>query len=81
VLKKGQYIFGAVMPTVILGVLPGIVSIFTGSYSLLILSALMILGGGGDLAIILKLLMFRTDGEDRLYMDHPYKAGLVVFVR
>ena len=81
-LKKGEYIFGGIMPTVVLGLIPGIVSIFTGSYALFIISALMILSGGGDLIIILRLLIFRAEGkEDRLYMDHPYKAGLVVFIR
>lgn len=80
-LKKGQYIVGGVMPTVVLGIIPGIVSVFTGQFGLLVFSALMILTGGGDLAIILKLLCFRTGDKETLYIDHPYKGGLVAFIK
>ena len=41
----------------------------------------MILGGGGDLAIVLKMLRFKPDDADVLYLDHPYECGLVAFVR
>ena len=41
----------------------------------------MILAGGGDLTILLKLLRYKSKKEEILYMDHPYECGLVVFER
>lgn len=79
-LKKNQYIIGALMPTIILGIIPAIVSIIMGSWLLFALSALMIFGGGGDLTIVLKLLRYR-EKEGTIFVDHPYQCGLVAFVR
>lgn len=81
VLTKGQYIIGGIMPTVILGLIPAVVSIFTGSWLVFLIGCIMILSGGGDMTIILKLLMYRSPKQDILYMDHPYECGLVVFER
>ncbi len=80
-LRKGQYIIGGIMPTVILGLLPAVVAIFTGSGQLFWIGAIMILCGGGDLTIILKLLRFQSHSKDVIYIDHPYQGGLVAFVR
>ncbi len=80
-LKKSEYIIGALMPTIILGIIPCFVAIFIGSAMLFMLGAIMILGGGGDLTIILKLLFYHSDKKDTIYIDHPYKLGLVAFVR
>ena len=68
-LTKSQYIVG------------GIMSIFTGSLFWFIMGELMILAGGGDLTILLKLLRYKSKKEEILYMDHPYECGLVVFER
>ncbi len=78
-LKKGQYVVGSVMPTVILGFLPAIISVITGSLFLLLLSAFMIIGGGGDFLITLKLLRHKSQGKEALYYDHPYECGVVAF--
>lgn len=81
VLTRGQYIIGGIMPTVLLGVVPAVVAIFSGSSLLFAIGCLMILAGGGDLTILLKILMYRSKKEEILYMDHPYECGLVVFER
>ena len=39
----------------------------------------MIFGGGGDFAIILKMLLHRQRGKEAVYYDHPYECGVVVF--
>lgn len=78
-LSRGQYLVGAAMPTLLLGVLPALVSIATGSLPLFLTGALMILGGGGDLTIILKLLRFKSPGPETIYLDHPCECGLVAF--
>lgn len=79
-MKKGQYLLGSAMPTLVLGFGLGIVAVYTGVSLLLYLSVLMILGGGGDFCIILKLLAYRPRGE-AVYCDHPYEPGLVAFER
>lgn len=73
-LKKGQYILGAAMPTVVLGFGLGIAAVYTGQSLLLYLSLLMMVGGGGDFCIIGKLLRHRPKGE-AIYCDHPMNAA------
>lgn len=69
------------MPTIILGIIPAAIAIFNGSVTLFAIGAIMTLAGGGDLTIIMKLIMFKTRGKEVVYMDHPYQAGLVAFVK
>ena len=69
------------MPTLILGILPAVFAILAGSLPLFLFSELMILGGGGDLLIIGKLLLYRSRGKEVLYYDHPYACGLTAFER
>lgn len=80
-LNKAQYITGVLMPTLLLGVVPAVISIINGSIWLFAMGAVMILVGGGDLTILLKLIQFKAGNEDTLYMDHPYQAGVVAFVK
>ena len=80
-LGRKAYVLGALMPTLILGILPAAAAIVTGLYPVLWMSAMMILAGGGDLAIILKVLRFRSDKKEGKCLDHPYEAGLVIFTR
>ena len=80
-LTKSQYIIGGIMPTVILGIIPAVISIFTGSVFWFVMGELMILSGGGDMTISLNLLRYKSDKKEILYMDHPYECGLIVFER
>lgn len=80
-LKKWQYVFGALLPTILLGIVPIIAAVSCGSLFLFLIGAAMILGGGGDLAIVLKLIMHHSAAESTVYIDHPYQAGLVAFER
>ena len=77
--KRGQYILGAAMPTLVLGIGLTAAAALTGSFSVFILALAMIFGGGGDFAIILKMLLHRQQGRDAVYYDHPYECGVVVF--
>lgn len=80
-LSRRAYIIGALAPTVVLGLVPVAVAYATGSLFWLGIGLLMIVGGGGDLSIVLKMLRFKPDSSDVLYLDHPYECGLVAFVR
>lgn len=39
----------------------------------------MILSGGGDFTIVLKLLRHKFSGQEVVFIDHPYKAGVTAF--
>ena len=80
-LKKKQIIIGSLMPTIILGIIPGIVAVICGSELLLVVAIIMIFGGGGDLLVTYKLLRFKSEAKDVLFIDHPYELGTAVFVR
>ncbi|MEQ3362595.1 DUF3267 domain-containing protein [Raoultibacter massiliensis] len=80
-LPKHAYIIGALAPTVVLGLLPVLASYALGSIPLFAVGALMIIGGGGDMAIVLKLLRFKPEGTEVLLLDHPYELGLAAFVK
>ena len=77
--KRGQYILGAAMPTLVLGIGLTAAAALTGVYWVFILALAMIFGGGGDFAIILKMLLHRQRGKEAVYYDHPYECGVVVF--
>jgi hypothetical protein len=78
-LKKGQYLLGSAMPTLILGFGLGFAAILCRQFLLFALAEIMIFGGGGDFIIILKMLLYRAKGKDAVYYDHPYECGFVVF--
>lgn len=78
-MKKWQYVLGGAMPTLVLGGGIGVVSVVSGQFLLLLLSELMILSGGGDFMIILKILLYRSGKKETVYYDHPYECGVVVF--
>lgn len=77
-MKRGQYILGAAMPTLVLGIGLTAAAALTGIFWILILAIAMIFGGG-DFAIILKMLLHRQRGKEAVYYDHPYEYGVVVF--
>ena len=78
-LKKWQYIIGAIMPTIFVGFLPAVFAILYNNPTLLFISMIMVAGGGGDAIIATKLLMYRPKSIECMYMDHPYECGVVVF--
>lgn len=78
-LMKWQYVTGIAMPTLVLGFVPAIIAAVTGNFWLLALSAIMLLSGGGDFCIILKMLLHRHPHTEVLYYDHPYECGVVAF--
>ncbi len=77
-LKKWQYVLGSAMPTLIIGIGLTALASVTGLWSVELLAAVLILGGGGDLIIIFKILTYKSRGET-LFYDHPYECGAVAF--
>ena len=80
-LTKFGYIVGAMMPAIILGFIPAIVSIVIGNAFVFYVAMLMILSGGGDMFTTYLLITFKTHGKKSIYIDHPYLVGLTAFVK
>lgn len=78
-LKKSQQIVAALMPTIILGFVPGVIALFIGSTPALLLSIMMIFSGSGDFWIAYNLFRYRSSASDILFIDHPLEIGVAVF--
>ena len=80
-LTKFGYIFGAMMPAIVLGFIPGIISIVIGNAYVFYMAMVMILAGGGDMFVTYLLITFKSKGKKSIYIDHPYLVGLTAFVK
>ena len=80
-LPKSHYIMGALMPCIVLGILPTAIGILLGSSLLFWIGIIMILSAGGDIMIVWKVLAFKKqdESEEVLIYDHPTQAGSVIF--
>ena len=77
-LSTKQYIIGAAMPALVLGIIPGLLSILTGSFPLLVFAIFFTAAAAGDFMLIAKML---KEDKDSLVMDHPSEAGYYVFIK
>ena len=82
-LPKRQYIMGALMPCIVLGIIPTVIGILLGSSLLFWIGIIMTLSAGGDIMIVCKLVAFKeqSDSKEVLIYDHPTQAGSVIFER
>ena len=80
-LKKEHYLFGILMPFILLGVLPMAAGILLGQPDVLFLGIIMAAGAGGDLLIAWRILRYQSQAKEIIFMDHPTEAGCVVFER
>ena len=78
-LKKHEYILGILMPCIILGIIPSIISIFIANLPLLIFGLFQILGACGDLLIYSLIITNKSSKKEKLYFDHPTDIGLILF--
>lgn len=82
-LPKRQYIMGALMPCIVLGIIPTVIGILLGSSLLFWIGIIMTLSAGGDIMIVCKVVAFKeqSDFKEVLIYDHPTQAGSVIFER
>ena len=78
-LRKWQYAVGGTMLTLVLGFGGAVIATVLGNIWLFVLSEIMIIGGGADFFIVLKILLSWHPSKDVLYYDHPYECGVVAF--
>ena len=67
---------GVIAPAIILGIIPAITSLFTGSIWLLIFGMIFTLAGCGDLLII--NLLIKENPNDYVE-DHPSEVGCFIY--
>lgn len=78
-LRKGPYILGALMPLILLGVIPMIAGILIGSLPVLLIGILMADSAAGDIMVVWNILKYRSRAKNIVYIDHPTQAGGVIF--
>ncbi|EHO08279.1 DUF3267 domain-containing protein [Myroides odoratimimus] len=71
-LKVRPYSIGAIMPAIILGFIPSILAIWTGSLGMLLFGIFFTVSAMGDFMII--YLIYKED-KDTWVQDHPSEAG------
>lgn len=76
-LTPGKYIFGCILPVLILGAGVYVIAFITGSTLLLWVSLLNTLAAGGDLLIAWYARKYQTG----YVLDHPTDCGFVIFVK
>lgn len=74
-MSRGRYIAGAVMPFLLLGLLPAVASLFNGNFYMLIFGVLYIGAAAGDLWMTWLIL---KEPKNALFLDHPSEAGFWV---
>ena len=80
-LQKRSHLIGTLMPLILLGIVPFVISIFTASVFWLWVAVIMTAAATGDIMIAVKLLRYKKTGSELLVIDHPVDAGTVVFER
>lgn len=78
-LRPGAYLFGGLLPFLILGIGMYIVAWVSGNSILYILSLLNMLAAGGDTTLMCMLLKYF--GKDVMILDHPTECGFIAFER
>ena len=75
-MTKRKYVAGALMPLLLLGIIPFVVSFFAGSFILMLLGATLTACAMGDVMIVWAI---RKEQPDTLVYDHPTEGGCVVY--
>lgn len=71
-----HYILGAIMPAIILGLIPAIYSIIMGNIGLLLFGVFFTMTACGDFLVINVL---RKEKMDSLVQDHPSEVGCYIY--
>lgn len=71
-----HYLWGAIMPAIILGFIPAIAAIIFGIYQLLAFAMVFTIAAGGDFIII---YLLRKEDKNSLVQDHPSEPGCFIY--
>ncbi len=70
-----SYMIGAMMPCVVLGIIPSILALFLGSLPLLIWGVIFISAAAGDIWIT---WLLTKEDPNSMVLDHPTEAGFYI---
>lgn len=73
---KRHYVIGALMPLLLLGIVPTIIAFCIGSLLWLLLGIVFIVSAAGDIMIVWAI---RKEPADALVYDHPSEAGCYIY--
>lgn len=74
-LPARAYRIGAILPSIVLGVLPFAAGTLLGSFPMALFGMLFVFAAGGDLLV---MWLLRGVAGDALVQDHPSRAGCLV---
>ncbi len=75
-MSKGHYVTGALMPLLLVGIVPTVLAIVFGSVFWLVFGVIFIVSAIGDIMIVWAI---RREPRDVLVYDHPSEGGCVVY--
>ena len=75
-MNKRKYVVGALMPLLLLGIVPFLLSFVTNSLWMMLFGVIFIACAMGDVLIVWAI---RYDSADTLIYDHPTEPGCVVY--
>ena len=75
-LKVSYYSIGALMPLIVLGILPSVAAICLKSLFWLTMGVIFIAAAAGDIMVVWKL---RKENPENMVLDHPSEAGYLVY--
>jgi hypothetical protein len=75
-LQVSHYILGAIMPAIVLGLIPAIVSILIGNFGLLTFGVFFTMAACGDFLVI---NLLKKENLNSLVQDHPSEAGCYIY--
>jgi hypothetical protein len=75
-LKVKEYILGAIMPAIVLGLIPALYAILSGNVLLLVFGIFFTTAAIGDFMII---NLLRKENMNSLVLDHPSEAGCFIY--
>lgn len=70
------YIIGALMPLIVLGILPWVLGLCIGSFWTTVFGVFFIVAAAGDILIVWKL---RQEKATSSVLDHPTEAGCIIY--
>lgn len=80
-LKPKQYLYGGLMPFLVLGMGMFVLALITGNHVIFLLSVLNTLCAGGDTTIACMLFKYLKYRDHCYILDHPTKCGFAAFVK
>ncbi len=75
-LKVKEYIIGALMPSIILGIIPGLLAIILGNVTLLAFGTFFTIVALGDFMIV---NLLKKEDKNSYVLDHPSEAGCFIY--